>query len=391
MVSAYEILLSGGTMDKPIYQWQKDVPGLAVRINKSGRTCYVVKYSLNGRQVMDTIDSCDSMTKDQARSLVQQMRALARQGINPKFLLGSLVDSRGVHPGTVLFKTFAEEYISRHAKVHKSSWLKDQQRIDCYLQGWMELPLNSITPKHASILKERLKATPYAANRLFEQVSLMFKLAIKWGYLPPSYINPAFEIGYFEEISRDRFIRKQEMVQLAEVLRVYPHKMAVNCIKFDLYTGLRSGELTRLRWKNVDIFDGFLILDKKQVKTKRQHILPLSEPAMEILKELWKTRDPSNPFVFAGGRPGTHINRIDKHWRKIRKQAGLEDVWVHDLRRTVGSWTVQKTGNVAVVSEILNHTQEYTTETYGRFGREDVKLAINALGREMNHYLETLL
>jgi integrase len=44
------------------------------------------------------------------------------------------------------------------------------------------------------------------------------------------------------------------------------------------------------------------------------------------------------PYIFPGVKDGQHLVNIDKQWRKIRKQAGLEDVRLHDLRRTVGSW-----------------------------------------------------
>lgn len=387
MVSAIELLLNGDKMGKPIYRWFKDATGLGVRINKSGVTVYVVKYSLNGRQKLDTLGSTDVYTREQARSLVERMRALARQGIDPNFLLVSLVDSSGIHSSTCTFGKFAEDYLSRHAKEKKRSWLKDKQRIDLYLKDWKNLPLTSITSKMAQQVHQKLKSTPYAANRMLEQISWMFKIAVKWGYLPLGFANPAAEIEYYREEPRERFIKKQEMVMLARVLSLYPHPIIVSAIKFELYTGLRTTELLTLRWSDVDLYDRYLNLPGKRTKSRKTHTLPLSDQAVRVLMELFDKRDPQNPYVFPGGRPGTHLNRIDKHWRIIRKLAGLDDVRFHDLRRTVGSWVVQKTGKVAVVSEILNHTQEYTTSIYARYGRDDVRSALDSLGSEIDQFL----
>jgi len=72
---------------------------------------------------------------------------------------------------------------------------------------------------------------------------------------------------------------------------------------------------------------------------------------------------------------------ISKPWERIRKAAGLEDVRLHDLRRTVGSWLAQSGNSLHLIGKVLNHSNQSTTAIYSRFGQDNVRDALEQHGQ----------
>ena len=116
-------------------------------------------------------------------------------------------------------------------------------------------------------------------------------------------------------------------------------------------------------------------------KSGRPHYVPLSEEAREILRSL--PREEGNPYVFQGTKPGRHLVNIDKPWRRVRAAAGIEDVRLHDLRRTMGSWLAQAGNSLHLIGRVLNHSTPSTTQVYARFGDDHVRAAIESYGKRL--------
>jgi integrase len=146
-----------------------------------------------------------------------------------------------------------------------------------------------------------------------------------------------------------------------------------------LLTGLRKNELLSIRWAQVDFDRRVLFLP--DTKAGRSHEIPLSLPAIEILRGL--PRQAGNPHVFCGHRPGQPLVSIDKSWRRIRKRAGVEDVRIHDLRRTVGSWLVQAGNSLLVVQKALNHSTYSAALVYARMSEDPVRRALDEHARQV--------
>ena len=106
--------------------------------------------------------------------------------------------------------------------------------------------------------------------------------------------------------------------------------------------------------------------------------MPLNQPAVEILKSLPVTE--GNPYVLPGRNGLGHLVNIDKPWRRIRKAAGLEDVRLHDLRRTVGSWLAQDGISLHLIGKVLNHADAKTTAVYAHFDDLDQRRALEEHG-----------
>ena len=158
----------------------------------------------------------------------------------------------------------------------------------------------------------------------------------------------------------------EEFPKLATAINAELNQSVVAAIWLYLLTGVRKTELLSLKWSDIN-------LDRKELKltdTKngKSHYLPLSQAAIDILNQIQRIE--GNPYVITGKNEGCHLVNISKPWDRIKEAAGLEDVRLHDLRRTVGSWLAQSGNSLHLIGKVLNHSNQSTTAVYARFGQD---------------------
>jgi integrase len=190
----------------------------------------------------------------------------------------------------------------------------------------------------------------------------MFSLAEQWGYVPEGHPNPAKGIKRFREKSRDRFVTEAEFPRLREAINAEEDVYVRSAIWLCLFTGARKTEILSRKWEDVD-------LDRKEMRLKdtkagRDHVVPLSQPALEILGSI--PRQQGNPYIFPGGKKGEPRKDFRPQWDQIRERAGLQDITFHDLRRTVGSWLAIGGSSLVLIGKVLNHSSPSTTKIYAR-------------------------
>lgn len=87
--------------------------------------------------------------------------------------------------------------------------------------------------------------------------------------------------------------------------------------------------------------------------------------------------------MFCGQREGQRLREVNRPWRQLRKKAGLEDVVLHDFRRTAASWLAQAGYSELVIKKFLNHTVDGVTGIYARLRPEAVRGAVEEYGRQV--------
>jgi integrase len=90
-----------------------------------------------------------------------------------------------------------------------------------------------------------------------------------------------------------------------------------------------------------------------------------------------------NPHIFPGAKSGHHLVNITKPWHRIRKAADVDDLRLHDLRRTVGSWMTQAGVDLNLIRDALRHQNISTTLTYARLGQDAAREAFEDHGRRI--------
>ena len=207
-----------------------------------------------------------------------------------------------------------------------------------------------------------MRETYCSANRTVALLSKMFNLAEKWG-LRPDGSNPCRHVEKYPERKRRRFLSDEELARLGATLEAAEREAVelpsiVAALRLLVLTGARMGEVLSLRWEHVDRVRGVLRLTDSKTGAKE---IPLGNAALDVLDGIKRT---TSPWVIAGRDPKKPLVNLNKAWRRIRERAGLEDVRVHDLRRTAASAGASAGLSLETVGQLLGHTQAATTKRY---------------------------
>jgi len=360
--------------NKKDIRWDTETRGFGVRIYPSGNKAFVLSYRVNNRKRLMTIGNFGDFTVTQARDKARKAIYEVSENTDP-------MATRDKFRNACDFAGLSDQYLERYAKQHKKTWRQDEARLKKHLlPKFGTLPSLSIT--HSDIAKFHShigKTRPYEANRLIELVSVIFKKGIQWGLLPDDFKNPARNIEAFRETKRERWVTPEELPRLAESIDKEENPYIRAAIWLYLLTGLRKTELLAARWDYID-------WERKELNlpdTKSGHPLhlPLSTEAIELLRSI--PRLEGNAYILPGKIAGQHLVNINKPWGRIRKRANVDDVRLHDLRRTVGSWLAQSGNSLHLIGKVLNHSNSATTEIYARFAQDHVREALEAHGKKI--------
>ena len=349
-----------------VYYHDARQPGLAVCVTCAGsRTFYLYRWS-NGRPLRQRLGTTDELTVEQARTMARTLPGEQVQGVDTHARKRAARDEL----------TFGELFgrWMEYAREHKRTWPEDQRKFDKFLATWAGRRLSGIDATDVERMHNgvRLKSGPYQANRVLEMVKAMFKRALDNRYWKGE--NPAATVKKFEEHSRERFLRADEMQAFFKALAdALPDQRDFFLLL--LLTGQRRGAVQAMRWADLDLSEGVWTVPVVDSKSKTTITLPLVAKAVEILE----ARENGSEFVFPSrGRTG-HLVEPKRGWQEIVKAAGLDGLRLHDLRRTLGSWQASAGVSTAIIGKSLGHAHgSRATHVYARLDLEPVRHAVTA-------------
>ena len=357
-------------------RWDSAVPGLGLRIYPSGKKAFVLSYRAKGRKRLMVLGRYGAdLTLGEARTKAGKERGKLGDGIDP------LEEKRAAGRGKT-FGELIEDFMERHVEAQR---LKTAKAIGRRLErnipaSWKNRHADAIEGWEIEELHQRIgKTRPYEANRLLENLRTMYRHAPRWKYVDPSALNPTDDIKRFKERKRKRWVKPEELPPLAKAIDAEPNIYVRAAIWLYLLTGVRKSELLEAKREDVDWERAQLRLP--ETKSGDEQVASLSAPALAILQAL--PRQEGNPYILPGAKKGHHLVNIDKPWRRIRTAAGAEDIRLHDLRRTVGSWLAQGGVDLNRIKDALRHAKIETTLIYARLGEDAAKPVMEEHGRRI--------
>jgi integrase len=344
--------------------------GLILRVTPTGvKTFSLFRRVKGGEPFRETLGRYGKggISIDQARRLAGAINAKAAEGVN-------VAEVRRAHRAERTFAELFSEYVERHAKSQKRTWAEDRQRFEQYLAkplGRKKLSaINraTIAGIHSAITND---GHPVVANRVIALVSSVFGRAIEWGLIEH---NPAKGIRRNRETSRDRFLQADELPRFFKALATEPSEVIRDYILLSLLTGARRDNVLTMRWKDVSLPRTEWRIP--HTKNGTAQTIPLSAEVVAILERRAAEKSASAAFVFPGAGKSGHLVEPKKGWQRVLARAGIEDLHIHDLRRSLGSWQAKTGASLAIIGKSLSHKNPQTTAIYARLDLDPVRESV---------------
>lgn len=349
--------------------WDAALEGFGTRVYRSGHRMYVCSYRIGGRKRLGRLGRVDVLSLEVARKKAISYLGKVASNEDPQIAKESSGKLLSVAELCTL-------YIEGHAKRKKKTWKGDESLLRRLVVAKLKHRLAiTIVPADLEPIHAQMGvAHPYAANRILTTYRKLVNWAKVAGYLPKDYASPIVGIVRFPERTRKRFVTTVEMPRLLAALEQEFNDFARHGIWLLLLTGMRGIELRSAQWSHVDWDMGTLFIGL--TKNGDPLLAPLSDAAIARLKVI--PRISGNPYILCGKISGRPLSGLGEALKRALRKAKLENIHIHDLRRTVGSWLAQNGTSLHLIGDVLNHRDAKTTAGYAYFQTQQRREALSS-------------
>ncbi|NIB45131.1 tyrosine-type recombinase/integrase [Pseudomaricurvus alkylphenolicus] len=348
------------------------LPGLLVetRATSPGVGTFYLRYKNDQRETKYLkLGRTSEISLERARQQAKKLKAEVLTGSDPSSDRQQLKD-------VPTFTAFMEDRYLPYAKARKRSWTFDESmcrlRIFRVLGNFRltEITRLQIQTFHSALLDEGLAHA--TCDHHLKLIRHSLNLAVEWGLLEK---NPAEKIPLFRVDNRkERYMTDEEQARLLEVLDKHPNRVIALLVKFLLCTGARVNEALTATWDNVDTDNKVWRIPATNSKSKKINSKPLNQSALDILKEL-RELNRYHDHLFVNPRTGKPYVNVQKPWRRIRTEAGLPELRLHDLRHQFASMLVNSGRSLYEVQQILGHSDPTVTQRYAHLSSSTMQEA----------------
>jgi integrase len=335
------------------------LPGLVLRVSYGGSKTWRTLYYRNSKTKYVTLGRYPVLTLVEAREKARGVLGLVSEGGDPK--------AKPSRPDDTVDALIAE-FIERYAKPNIRTYGEVERVLNKdILPRWTGRLATDISRRDILDLMDAIidRGAPYSANRAFAFIRKMFNWAVERGIVETS---PAVGIHRpAKENSRDHVISDEELQTLLAAWDQMDDPWG-SFLKVMLLTGQRRGEVSRMRWADLNLNGGLWTIPREFTKANRAHQVPLSRPVIDLLVELPRFIDEDGnegEYVFtttSGRLPiacHTHVKKLsDATVEELVDEEDFPKVrpWrIHDLRRTAATGMARLGTAPHVLSAILNH------------------------------------
>ena len=222
--------------------------------------------------------------------------------------------------------------------------------------------------------------TPATVVRYMAALSHAFTIAVnEWQWLETSPMGKVKKPT--EPRGRVRFLDDEDRIKLLEACKESPNPLLYPCVILALSSGMRQGELMGLKWQDVNLKDGYLILHETKNGDRRR--VPLSGLALTLLKEHSKVRRLDTTLLFPSERNPQKPIDLRKAYANALKSAGITEFTWHDLRHCTASYLAMNGASLAEIAEILGHKTLQMVKRYAHLSDGHVSSVIESMNAKI--------
>lgn len=284
------------------------------------------------------------------------------------------------------FNEMADLFLEKYSKPKKRSWKSADRVFIRNLKAFFgDIKLMKITPlmiedykmkrlENGTGRREGEKVCNSTINRELQCLRKLFNKAIDWGY---AQVNPVEKVDFLSEKGsiRKRVLSEGEEMRLVAVAPLYLKHVIIVA----LHTGMRKGEVLKLKWENVDFEAQEITI--VETKDDEDRVVPMNPLLFSLLSTL-KAQDGKGEYVFSNPQTGKRYIEIKRAFTSACEKACIKDFHFHDLRHTYASRLVRNGADLNTVKELLGHSSITTTQRYLHSQAEQKRIAVNSLSRQ---------
>lgn len=357
--------------------------GLGLRISSAGKKSWFVMYRHAGRLRRYTIGTYPALGLTHARDKAKELMHESAMGNDP-------ATDKQVNRSAPTFGEMAVQYIELYAMTNKRSWKEDQRILDHdLLPKWKNVKAHEIKRRDIiSLLDVIAQRAPIQANRTLALLRKMFNWAISRDLVEA---NPCTAVKMpAKENRKDRMLSDDEICIFWDKLtNASMSELTRLCLKFQLVTAQRKGEIIIAEWSEFDLNNGWWTIPSEKAKNKLSHRVPMSPLALQLLEQI-KSLSGESRWLFPSSKGDKPVldTSIDHALHKNEAKFGIPPFTPHDLRRTAASHMTGMGVSRLTVSKILNHVESGITAVYDRhsYDREKRK-ALDKWGDKLTKIL----
>ena len=340
-----------------------DGDGLYLQVATPGSGSWLLRYERDGRERMLGLGPVHTIPLKLAREKARDARQRLLDGIDP---VEQRREAKAKHVlDAARSKTFAQvadQYFDAHegkwSRVHGDQFRSSMRRYALPVIG--TLPIAAIDePMVLKALRPIWNTKTVTASRVRNRIEAVLDFAtaskLRKGDNPARWEgNLEYLLPSPEKISRKQHfpaLHYKEVSELITRLRQV-EGVAARALEFTILTAVRTGETIGAVWDEIDFDERVWVIPAERMKASREHRIPLSDRAIEILRQL--PREAGNDFVFIGSKEGTGLHNMAM--ARVLKKLN-PDVSVHGFRSTFRDWAAEMTAYPNhVVEQALAHT-----------------------------------
>jgi integrase len=348
--------------------------GLSIYITAKGVKTFFVRKRIHGKDERVIIGNYPDISIDNARGKTAEIRSMIAHGKNPAEEKKKLRED-------LSFGEMFENYFERFSKKNKKTWKYDDTTVRKLLSPLFTRKAMSFTKHdmqrfHDKITEENGKIQ---ANRLLAITSSIFNKNIDWGW---NGENPCKGIQKHREKARNRFIQGEEFGRLFIALKEETNITIRDYILISLLTAARRSNVVSMRWQDISFeHEMWRIAETKNGDSQNVELTPI---VIKILKRRLQAKDKDNIWVFPSKSKTGHLVEPKSTWKKILQRAGIENLRLHDLRRTMGSYQAITGASLLVIGASLGHkTGSEATAVYSHLTQKPIRQAMITASDEM--------
>jgi integrase len=291
---------------------------------------------------------------------------------------------------SVTFATFFEKQYMPIAKLTKKPDSCKSEEI--YFNNWIKpvigsRPFKDIMPLQIEKIKQNLlkeKRSPRTIEYIFAIIRQAWNMALRDGLIDRQC--PTAEVKKPKiSNSRKRFLTRDEAEALLEHMKTRSVQMYYFCI-ISLYCGLRASEIFNLRWQNINLTDGTILVSDGKGEKSRYAFMT------QKVRELFEGMDQGKPDeIIFKSRTGGKVPRISQVFQRAVDDLGFntgitdprQKVVFHTLRHTFASWLAMAGTNLYVVQKLMGHASFEMVQRYSHLGENALQAAVKCLETTM--------